>query len=175
MSDFWLSIKDLPEQGREFEVSDQEVWTVPIREFNIQASITRNLHARFSIFPGQNGYLIRGVLRGAVKIPCDRCSAAEEIGLDAAFEFFEESGPVTDKGFGGQSILRFSQGLPEINAGAMLWEQFLLTQPIKHLCSDKCQGLCPKCGQNLNLADCGCDRDEADPRMAIFRNLKINT
>ena len=175
MFDFWLSIKDLPEQGQEFEVSDQEVWTVPIREFKIQARITQNIEARFFIYPGQNGYLIRGGLRGAVKIPCDRCFATKEIRLEATFELFEELEPAEKNDFYGQSFLRFSQGLPEINAGAMLWEQFLLAQPIKHLCSDNCQGLCSKCGQNLNLAACTCGQDEPDPRMAIFRNMKIET
>ena len=47
----------------------------------------------------------------------------------------------------------------------------LLSLPQKFLCSDDCRGLCPKCGKNLNLGDCGCDKREIDPRLAILKQL----
>ena len=47
----------------------------------------------------------------------------------------------------------------------------LLELPSKFLCRGDCQGLCQKCGHNLNLGDCGCDRDEIDPRLASLKNL----
>jgi len=34
------------------------------------------------------------------------------------------------------------------------------------LCVDDCRGLCPICGQNLNVRDCGCERVRIDPRLA---------
>lgn len=47
----------------------------------------------------------------------------------------------------------------------------LLSLPQKFLCSEDCKGLCPKCGKNLNLGDCGCDKREIDPRLAILKQL----
>ncbi|HCA04531.1 MAG TPA: nucleic acid-binding protein [Ruminococcaceae bacterium] len=47
----------------------------------------------------------------------------------------------------------------------------LLALPQKFLCSPDCRGLCPKCGANLNNGDCGCDRREIDPRLAILKQL----
>ena len=35
-------------------------------------------------------------------------------------------------------------------------EQVLLTLPSRTLCKPDCKGLCPRCGQNLNLAPCNC-------------------
>ena len=35
-------------------------------------------------------------------------------------------------------------------------EQFVLTLPMKPLCSDDCKGLCPVCGTNLNRGTCDC-------------------
>ena len=32
-----------------------------------------------------------------------------------------------------------------------------LSMPTKILCRPDCKGLCPVCGQNRNLTDCGCD------------------
>ena len=47
----------------------------------------------------------------------------------------------------------------------------LLELPSKFLCKGDCQGLCQKCGHNLNLGDCNCDNKEIDPRLAILKDL----
>lgn len=33
----------------------------------------------------------------------------------------------------------------------------MITLPIKSVCSEDCKGLCPCCGKDLNIGDCGCD------------------
>ena len=47
---------------------------------------------------------------------------------------------------------------------------FILSLDSKTLCRDDCKGLCPTCGADLNLGDCGCE-DQGDPRLAIFKQL----
>ena len=47
----------------------------------------------------------------------------------------------------------------------------LLELPAKFLCRGDCQGLCQKCGHNLNLGDCGCDQREIDPRLEALKAL----
>ena len=47
----------------------------------------------------------------------------------------------------------------------------LLELPTKFLCRGDCQGLCQKCGHNLNLGDCGCDKTEIDPRLEALKTL----
>lgn len=47
----------------------------------------------------------------------------------------------------------------------------LLDLPHKYLCKEDCQGLCQKCGYNLNLGDCGCEKKEIDPRLEILKEL----
>ena len=39
-------------------------------------------------------------------------------------------------------------------------EQVLLSLPSRTLCKEDCKGLCPRCGQNLNLAPCNCNSSE---------------
>ena len=36
-------------------------------------------------------------------------------------------------------------------------EQVLLSLPSRMLCKEDCKGLCPRCGQNLNIATCKCN------------------
>ena len=47
---------------------------------------------------------------------------------------------------------------------------FVMNMDSKLLCSDDCQGLCCKCGKNLNEGPCGC-RKEIDPRLAALKQL----
>ncbi|MBQ6625925.1 MAG: DUF177 domain-containing protein [Ruminococcus sp.] len=47
----------------------------------------------------------------------------------------------------------------------------LLSLPSKYLCKGDCQGLCHKCGHNLNLGDCDCDKREIDPRLEALKQL----
>nr|MBQ4317743.1 DUF177 domain-containing protein [Clostridia bacterium] len=52
-----------------------------------------------------------------------------------------------------------------------LLEEMLLELPFRHLCSQDCKGLCPKCGKNLNEGQCGCDTKTIDPRLEVLRQL----
>ena len=48
----------------------------------------------------------------------------------------------------------------EIDLNPPLTEEIIANIPIKVLCQENCQGLCPKCGANLNDNPCKCDRVE---------------
>ena len=50
-------------------------------------------------------------------------------------------------------------------------EQILMEFPMRHLCREDCKGLCPKCGNNRNNGDCGCDLHEQDPRLSALAEL----
>ncbi|MCR5054674.1 MAG: DUF177 domain-containing protein [Lachnospiraceae bacterium] len=43
--------------------------------------------------------------------------------------------------------------------------------PTKVLCKDDCKGICPVCGKDRNVEDCGCDTTVLDPRMAQFLDV----
>ena len=47
----------------------------------------------------------------------------------------------------------------------------LLNLPQKRLCKEDCKGLCPVCGHNLNNGDCECEKQPADPRLAVLKQL----
>ena len=47
---------------------------------------------------------------------------------------------------------------------------FVLNMDSKLLCKPDCQGICCRCGKNLNDGPCGCQK-ELDPRFAALRQL----
>ncbi len=61
-----------------------------------------------------------------------------------------------------------------IDTQDILSEQLYLELPIKPLCSGGCRGLCSKCGADLNIDECACNRDDiVDPRFAKLKELKL--
>ncbi len=54
----------------------------------------------------------------------------------------------------------------------VLREQILLAVPYRVICREECKGLCPHCGQNLNLGACQCPAAPPDLRWEALRGLK---
>lgn len=45
--------------------------------------------------------------------------------------------------------------------------------PMKTLCTDKCKGICLKCGTDLNKNNCDCIEDNTDPRFEKLKDLFV--
>ena len=48
----------------------------------------------------------------------------------------------------------------------------LLQLSMRYVCSEECKGLCPKCGADLNVQPCDCDRYENSPFSALASLFK---
>ena len=56
----------------------------------------------------------------------------------------------------------------ELSVDDALLEELTLSFPTRLLCSEDCEGLCPKCGKPRREGDCGCPTREIDPRLAVL-------
>jgi len=173
MAEHWLDINDLPEEGREFTLDDQALWADGWREFHMDISPARPLSATFRVTPQGRGVLVSGALTGSVSVPCDRCTAPTELPIDQRFDQFEEE-PQKGEDSLEQSLLRRDFGRLELDAGSLLWEEFLLALPVKPLCTEECKGLCPNCGKDLNAGPCACAQTGQDQRFAALQNLVLD-
>ena len=59
----------------------------------------------------------------------------------------------------------------ELDTEALIYNEITVNWPVRILCREECKGLCPVCGQNLNVRDCGCDTFVPDPRMAVLSDI----
>jgi uncharacterized protein len=59
----------------------------------------------------------------------------------------------------------------ELDLSEIIWDNLLLHMDMVYLCNPDCKGLCPKCGQNLNIGNCGCDHSVVDDRLQILKKL----
>ncbi|MHC1752230.1 YceD family protein [Humidesulfovibrio sp.] len=173
MTELWISLQDIPAEGREFHFTDQSLWTGPMNEFGVPAKVGNEFEATMLIVPQDDGFLVSGEFSGSILLACGRCIEEFELPVEGAFDSFEEPG-AGDEVLEDESRLRMQAGQPEFDVAGFLWEQFLLALPENPVCAENCKGLCPTCGVNRNQKSCTCTRDEGDPRLAVLRNLKLS-
>ncbi|NOY80792.1 MAG: DUF177 domain-containing protein [Kiritimatiellaeota bacterium] len=63
----------------------------------------------------------------------------------------------------------------ELDLTVDIREDTLLAFPDRLVCRENCRGLCPDCGQNLNVKDCGCQsRKRTDDPWSSLDELEIS-
>lgn len=112
----------------------------------------------------QDIYYVEGTGFVGICMPCSRCLEPVELSVD--FKLNEKFG---NNAGDDEEIETFSGDSIDLSSAVM--RSILAVMPMKVVCSDDCKGLCPVCGQNLNVKDCGCDTTYVDPRFESLRSL----
>ena len=47
-------------------------------------------------------------------------------------------------------------------------QEILLSYPVQFLCKESCQGLCSRCGKNMNEGNCSCPPESVGIRKGVF-------
>ena len=113
------------------------------------------------------GLIVQGNFSGSTTLECVRCLSEYQQWLN--WEFTELYA------FKPENVNESELLVPEdahIDLQPLVREFALLEFPIKPLCREDCKGLCPYCGGNRNVRDCGCHESEADPRLAPLIKIK---
>ena len=118
-----------------------------------------------------------GHLKVKLLLNCSRCAE------DAPYTFDEFFSPVFTHGQdprekdaelsrGELDITYFTKD--EIDVSEVIREQIELMVPLQPLCSEQCKGMCPHCGQNLNIKSCACKKDDVySPFQEVLKDFKV--
>lgn len=120
---------------------------------------------------------VRGHLKVTIETECGRCLEATKVPIDSEFDLFYRPAlpPAHPAG-----EVELHEGEAEIgfydNGGLylndILREYVILSMPMHTVCSEACQGICPVCGGNRNVRDCGCEVKPVDDRWAALKRLQ---
>lgn len=176
-----IALNEIPPQGASYKVTDEAVWVRSLGEFGVSCRIVEPVEAEVLVLPQEDGCLLRGVIKGVVSMPCNRCMEETLVVLNQSFDEFEDYPRADETEPEGKEpteildecVVTMEGGAPFLDLAALLWEEFSLALPVKPLCKPDCKGLCPECGKNLNEGACGCVLDNGDPRLAALRQLKV--
>ncbi|MCR5720188.1 MAG: DUF177 domain-containing protein [Lachnospiraceae bacterium] len=141
-----------------------------IRFFGEKVSILKKEPVVFHFSSLGKGKLsVTGSFKFTFDTRCDGCLEPVETVVEADFdrvcfakqedyELHEEEDPLELSGY-------------LFDVEAFLLNEILINWPMKILCKKDCKGICPVCGANNNLVECGCDTFVPDPRMAVIQDI----
>jgi uncharacterized protein len=108
------------------------------------------------------GFLLEGEVSGSVRLTCSRClkefafSFAEPVSVQLVPASLAPRDEETQLGKDDLDVRFFEE--PVVDLPDLAAEQVQLAVPVKPLCRETCQGLCPRCGADWNQGQCACPR-----------------
>jgi uncharacterized protein len=130
----------------------------------------------FDIRKDKQQFQLSGRVQTTLELPCSRCLESFVRPVDAQFDLRYQPQSLNASGdeheIQEDDLSTAFYEHDQIDLGQLMREQFLLSLPMKPLCSDACRGLCPVCGTNLNRGSCDCTRTWDDPRFAALREIR---
>ena len=174
-----IPVDEIPQSPKEIAFSEniEELNKIFHRSHDPEFGFPPSLDVDLLYYRSGGDIFFNGSFRGRFTGCCGRCLENYSFTLDKDFAFV--LAPVPAKSERGAEELRGAElGLSyysgdEIDLRPLIAEQVMLALPTKPLCAEDCRGLCVACGANLGRETCDCSTEAGDPRMAIFRTLKV--
>ncbi len=175
-----VSVNDIPPEG--LRATTQ--WSIGTVERLLSeaapdiSSVCTPLELVLSFAPSQAKIVLEGACRGGFELMCVRCLEAFPFDVDAAFQYV--LWPQSSERIAKEKHLHhdeleivYFEG-DHIDLPPLAREQLFLNFPQHPHCSEKCRGLCPACGTNLNKNQCSCGAagDNAESPFSILQRLK---
>jgi uncharacterized protein len=123
-----------------------------------------DLHAKYEA----GAVEVKGTVTLDLELSCSRCLSHIKQTLELPFRELFTQKPVLEED-GNPDELPDDIHLVTVDKVELepyVVENVVLGLPYKPLCDEACKGLCPTCGENRNLKDCGCNQEKLDPRLA---------
>lgn len=125
------------------------------RELDVTARIVEQPHRMFVV-------TLR--VEGELESPCRRCLSATRQAVDERTMLLFEVGTATrGDAYPEQEVLPLRSPQDRVDIGPAVREALFLAAEVFPLCSSECRGLCPDCGEDLNVSECRCQPHAADP------------
>ena len=124
--------------------------------------------------------LVHGRVRAEISHPCRRCleEVREVLDLPVNLVWAPPSGEFEgreDEGGEDDELRVLDPRSSVLEVEPAIREEVLLAVSRFPLCREDCRGLCPVCGVNRNVKECGCDLAESDARWDGLRELPDNS
>ena len=111
--------------------------------------------------------VMTGSIRTTIHGTCDRCATAFDRHIDFPIDVVLVTELANEEN---EDEWVFPLEGDSADLDDIVRTVFVLNLDSKLLCKEDCQGLCCRCGKNLNIGPCSCQK-ELDPRFAALKQL----
>jgi uncharacterized protein len=121
-----------------------------------------------------DGILVHGRLGVDLELPCSRCLRDRPLHRDVTVAELFVDPAKRDEHDEDDPGYELVDGATAIVLDTLVRDALLVDLPVRVLCDEGCQGLCPTCGADRNTTDCGhVPGDDPDPRWAKLADLDL--
>lgn len=174
-----IDLKAIPREGsREFDFQLDNNWLNPsLGNHDHELALNQPLRIRTKVYRANDKYIIEGNFKGIIDVSCDRCLKTFSREIMDDFRSVLTQPPAEIKESEIELLeedmeISFIKG-DEIDLAEIVREHLFLSLPVKSICKEDCQGLCPNCGIDLNTEKCDCDKASGHPGFAGLKKLKF--
>jgi uncharacterized protein len=173
-----ISVKSIPETGKDLSLDLGQAWFDRWREEDSGLEFSQAaMRGTVSLAKHGHDILVRGHLEGELGLACGRCLEPFAAPVETDFDLLlapapQGEGSAEEELSAEELDLDFYSG-DTMDLEAIIREQIILMVPLKPLCQEDCQGLCPFCGVNLNQETCSCQTEKSDSPFVPLAKLKI--
>ena len=141
-------------------------------ELSLDGNFAEDVIVEVSLDKTGNRFLLRSTIQASGTFECDRCVAQFARTLQSSYQmYYVPEGD--DQGENDPAEIQvIPSGLTVIDISDDVRQTIQLSIPLKLLCQDDCEGLCPHCGTNLNNEQCSCTATSIDPRWEKLAGLQ---
>jgi len=115
----------------------------------------------------ENSFAVEGCLQTALRVVCCRCLREFTLPIDF---LFDDVWVLAEDLREDQIDTAFVMEKDEADITERITEHLIMNLPMRFVCSESCRGLCPSCGNDLNINECYCREETADPRLSKLAN-----
>ncbi|MEF9958373.1 MAG: DUF177 domain-containing protein [Niameybacter sp.] len=115
----------------------------------------------------QELFAVTGYVDVTLEMICDRCMRTFEYPLHAILD---------DQFSNSEQLLLEDEDIKRVTRSSIdlsdsILESIAMAMPMKAVCKDNCKGMCLKCGANLNVDTCTCEKADIDPRLEALKDI----
>jgi uncharacterized protein len=164
---FEVPLRELRSHGGTRHVVRSSVLTEPlVADVDSRVPAGAEAVADLTLQPFDGGVAVTGTVSTTWEGECRRCLTS----LDG--EVSSEVREMFRRG-GGENEGTYQMSDDHLNLREMVLDSLFASLPVLPLCRPDCRGICPRCGTDRNMADCGCLEVEVDPRWSALNELRM--
>ncbi|MFZ0452314.1 MAG: DUF177 domain-containing protein [Ignavibacteriaceae bacterium] len=143
----------------------------PVEEIELENPFNSNFTAAVKLSKVHNQLVLDAELSAHANFECDRCAARFDKAVKANYRMvylFSRNGDEPDS----LNITYLPVASDKIFLDKDFRDYLMLAIPMKKLCKGECKGLCFRCGKDLNLGECDCEKSRVDARWLPLSELR---
>jgi uncharacterized protein len=115
------------------------------------------------------GIVASGEVHATVSTECSRCLEVFEMPLDGEIEAFYVGAEHADEMPEEQQVEPFREG--RVDLAPAIMSALVLEAPFAPLHAEDCKGICPTCGADRNVEECGCGREAKSSPFDVLKDM----